>query len=149
VKLPDDVYSKVKHLILNTSEAELLCDLPAGSISASSDLDGVAKRLIDKGVDVVVITLGGDGAFFQTRARAKNSAQGQTIPATRVQVVDTTAAGDTFVGAYAVTIAKGRPGKGEDELICHAVQWAIRASAKTVQKKGAQSAIPWLEEIKV
>ncbi len=61
-----------------------------------------------------------------------------------VKVLDTTAAGDTFVGAYAVHVVKSMHGEWDMEA---AVRWACRAAGRTVEKKGAQSAIPWADEI--
>jgi ribokinase len=64
-------------------------------------------------------------------------------------VVDTTAAGDTFVGAYAVRIAEAMSESSldEGEIIDNAVAFAIRAAGKTVEKEGAQKSIPWLNEV--
>ena len=65
-----------------------------------------------------------------------------------MKVVDTTAAGDTFVGAYAVAVARS---KSQTEQVAFdidaAVAFANKAAARTVERKGAQSAIPWLDEV--
>jgi len=68
------------------------------------------------------------------------------IPAEKVEkVVDTTAAGDTFVGAYAVNIARQ---EGEKAVMRREdVVLACRASAKAIQVAGAQNSIPWADEV--
>lgn len=63
-------------------------------------------------------------------------------------MVDTTAAGDTFVGAYAVAIARSKFQSATGAFdIDSAIAFANRAAALTVQRKGAQSAIPWVDEV--
>lgn len=64
------------------------------------------------------------------------------MPAHKVRVVDTTAAGDTFVGAYAVWLA----GHSANDT-AGAVRFANLAASLSVQKAGAQSAIPFLQEV--
>ena len=63
-------------------------------------------------------------------------------------MVDTTAAGDTFVGAYSVAVAKWKTmSHGADFDLGAAISYANRAASMTVQKKGAQSSIPWADEV--
>ena len=93
------------------------------------------------GTPIVIITLGSQGVF------ASISNSHFHFPAEKVNVVDTTAAGDTFVGAYAVANAKYRTKSYSTLQILSAVKWANRCAAKAVMKKGAQSAIPWLNEV--
>jgi ribokinase len=65
-----------------------------------------------------------------------------------VKVVDTTAAGDTFVGAYSVAVARWKTlSHGIDFNLETAIEHANRAASMTVQKKGAQSSIPWVDEV--
>ena len=73
---------------------------------------------------------------------------GRLVPARKVKVVDTTAAGDTFTGAYAVAAARWRAdAQGQAFDIDAAIAHANRASSMTVQKMGAQSSIPWADEV--
>ena len=70
------------------------------------------------------------------------------MPARKVQVVDTTAAGDTFAGAYTVAVARWKVmGRGSTFDLDAAIAHANRAASMTVQKKGAQSSIPWADEV--
>lgn len=140
---------------MNESEAAALLDLPEGSVTAASDLALVAAKFIDKGVAKVIITLGGDGVFYHTRDQSNNGGKGTLKPAKKAKVVDTTAAGDTFIGAYAVWIASyiaqhfstTASREFTNEVMDEAIAFAIQASAKTVEKAGAQKTIPWLDEL--
>lgn len=148
-KLPDEVYPELAYLVMNESEAAILSGRQADAISASSDLDTVAAEFIDKGVSNVIITLGADGAYYQTAKASRNKQAGKRSLAVKAKVVDTTAAGDTFVGAFAVKLASAAH-EGHDEIrvtLDKAIAFAITAAGKTVEKAGAQSSIPWLNEL--
>lgn len=70
------------------------------------------------------------------------------MPARKVQVVDTTAAGDTFAGAYTVAVARWKAmAQGADFDLDAAIAKANRAASMTVQREGAQSSIPWADEV--
>jgi ribokinase len=70
------------------------------------------------------------------------------VPARKVQVVDTTAAGDTFVGAYSVAVARWKSSSQDAEFdLDSAIRHANLAASLTVQKAGAQSSIPWVDEV--
>ncbi|KAE8446086.1 hypothetical protein EG329_012594 [Mollisiaceae sp. DMI_Dod_QoI] len=140
VKLPDQVYPAITHLIVNESEAALLTGRSVSAVEAPDfPWHEVTSEFIQKGVKNVIVTLGAKGAFFASGAAGK---RGQFVPAANVKkVVDTTAAGDTFVGAYAVNVVRGNEDLGE------VVRLACKAAGRTVEKKGAQSAIPWADEV--
>ncbi|KAL9615123.1 MAG: hypothetical protein Q9167_000441 [Letrouitia subvulpina] len=135
VPLPNNTYQGLDHLIVNETEAEILVkgQMPEGSVK--DNLSAACDIFHQLGVSNVIITLGGEGVFYsdpEKRERVHSSPI--------KEVIDTTAAGDTFVGAYAVCIVKG-------QSICEAVHWANIAAAKTVEKEGAQDAIPWLDDM--
>lgn len=141
--LPEEDYGCINHLIVNESEAMIL----SGDTSGQSLRGGALNRTIDHfrnlGVTHVTITLGSRGVFH-SRGRLE---YGESS-ANEAKVVDTTAAGDTFVGAYAVEVAKHLE-KGSERgyfNITEAVHFAQKAAAKTVERKGAQVAIPWMDE---
>ena len=88
------------------------------------------------------------GVYYQTHKRQEQSQPGQLVPARKVKVVDTTAAGDTFVGAYTVAVARWKTiSKGADFDLGAAIEHANLAASLTVQKAGAQSSIPWIDEV--
>jgi ribokinase len=140
VKLPEEAYSAITHLILNESEAAILSGRKVEEVEAEGfEWESLAAEFLKKGVRSVVVTLGAKGAYYATEGRSGY------VKAEKVKkVVDTTAAGDTFVGAYAVNIVK----KGRHEPIDEeTVKLACRAAGRTVERHGAQSAIPWADEV--
>ncbi|KAJ5621025.1 hypothetical protein N7510_005009 [Penicillium lagena] len=172
--LPEDVYSAVDHLILNETEAELMTPPPEQLLRILPDAEGledkekVARYFHQLGVTYVLITLGSKGAWYSAaEPGSSDGAQRFTnqIPAAPVsRVLDTTAAGDTFVGAYAVKVARWRElrrrdGKAGQELSAaekpqryqnvmdEAMRFAARASARAVERQGAMDSIPWEDEI--
>lgn len=133
--IPDSAYHDIDTLIMNESEARLL-----SQDKTNTDLSPLLARFLELGVkDAVIITLGGDGVMYAT----KSGKQGK-VPAKKVQVADTTAAGDTFLGAYAAKKAKHVSGEFDYE---DALNFATLAASKTVEKKGAMAAIPYLKEL--
>lgn len=130
-QLPIDWFAHIDYLIPNESEAEALTGLPV------TDLDSArraAERLREWGAGKVIVTLGAQGALFVS------AAGDQHFPANRVNAVDTTAAGDTFVGGFAAGLACGLE-EGE------AIVRGQRAAALSVTRVGAQPSIPHLAEL--
>jgi ribokinase len=150
-ELPEEIYEKIDHLILNETETEILSKLEPGKLSITElGLSDMTKLFLDRGLKSIVITLGEKGVYFNTVDRNGRGDPGVWLPAQKADVVDTTAAGDTFVGAYAVRIASALADLGTltSAVIGQAVEFAILAATRTVEKPGAQSAIPWLDELK-
>ena len=86
--------------------------------------------------------------YYQTAKLHSQSQNGKLVPAKKVKVVDTTAAGDTFVGAYSVAVARWRANSVHSEFdLDAAISYANQAASLTVQKAGAQSSIPWVDEV--
>ena len=143
VAIPPSAYANIDTLILNETESGILAGSshqPADQSAAS--LQKLAKHFLSLGVrDAVIITLGEKGLVFATA-----SGKGGHMAAYKANVVDTTAAGDTFVGAYAVQRAKNLL---EDFDYAAALQFATLAASKTVERQGAIAAIPYLRELQV
>lgn len=141
VKLPEHVYPAITHLIVNESEAALLTSRSVSEVSVPKfPWDEVTSEFLSKGVKNVIVTLGSKGAFFASSK--SGNWKGEYVPAAKVKkVVDTTAAGDTFVGAYAVNVVRGMGDSGD------VVKLACKAAGRTVEREGAQSAIPWADEV--
>ncbi|WP_329255781.1 ribokinase [Actinoallomurus sp. NBC_01490] len=120
--VPDELIARCDPLVVNEHEAEFLGDTrPAG--------------LLARGARSVVITRGADGAVVA-------DANGVTeVPSPRVDVVDTTGAGDAFTGALCLRLARG------DDLAT-AARFAARVGAAAVRKAGAQSSFPAPEDLK-
>ena len=135
--LPEEIYQGLAHLILNETEAALLSNRDESEFESAAVVEQAATDFLAKGVRNIVITLGGRGAYYANDTGAKG-----LIPAQKVNVVDTTAAGDTFIGSYAVEVALS-----ETFDIEKAVRSGIRASSYTVARRGAQVSIPWKNEL--
>ncbi|AKH86289.1 ribokinase [Streptomyces sp. CNQ-509] len=106
----------------------------AAALTGRSDPHRAAAALLEQ-VPEVVVTLGGAGSLYAARGR-----EPVVVPALAVRAVDTTAAGDTFVGALCVAYAEGRP-------MPAALAWAAAAAALAVQRPGASSSMPERAEI--
>jgi ribokinase len=117
---------QVDYLIPNETEAALLTGVAVTDIASA---EVAAQRLRAQGADVVLLTLGAKGVLLADGA-------GTTLlPALSVKAVDSTAAGDTFVGGFAVGLAEGLS-------LAQAVMLGQRAAAISVTRFGAQTSIP-------
>jgi ribokinase len=119
-------------LVVNEVEARMLSGQTAES---PEDAATAGRALRRRGVARVVVTLGSRGAVAVDADGARHHG------APKVEVVDTTAAGDTFLGALAVALA--RDGGDLDA----AVRLGIRAGALCVTRPGAQPSIPWRDDV--
>jgi len=118
-------------IIPNKSEAEILSGIKVTDIESAK----LAADIISaKGVDIVVITLGSQGALI------KEYNEYHFVEAYKVAAVDTTAAGDTFCGSVCVGLSEGRS-------ILDSVIMAAKAAALTVTRMGAQTSIPYRTEL--
>ena len=131
-KLSDDLLKKVDVLVPNESETSLLTGLAVESIE---DAKIAAKSLLEKGIGAIVLTLGSRGALLIS----ENQPAIISTPY-KVNVVDTTAAGDSFVAALSVGIVEGLP-------LENALRQATAAGALAVTKMGAQPCMPTKKEV--
>ncbi|KAK4226375.1 Ribokinase-like protein [Podospora fimiseda] len=136
-KLPEEVYQGLAHLIVNETEASILGEVDERELDTEEGLERVSEGFIKRGVENVVITLGARGVYYMDKSGKKGLVEAEK----GIKVVDTTAAGDTFVGRYALDVVGG----GFDIEV--AVKKGNKASAITVQRAGAQDSIPWKDEV--
>ncbi|MCJ7842969.1 ribokinase [Lederbergia sp. NSJ-179] len=130
VPIDPKVLSMVNLLIVNETEATELTGIAVETIDSTIE---AAKELNRRGIESVVVTLGANGALLST----VDSVQHFQPP--QVNVVDSTAAGDCFVAAVTAFWVKNGDLK-------EAVEHAVKISALSVTKKGAQSSLPTIQE---
>ena len=136
--LPDAWWPMVDVLVVNEGEAAQLSGSPVDSPESAAR---AARWLQARGVGQVVVTLGSQGAVCCGQpAQGSAEAAAHWHRAPQVQAVDTTAAGDTFLGALTVQLAAGAS-------LDDATQWAIRAAGICVTRAGAQPSIPFHAEV--
>lgn len=129
--LSNDLLKNLYMIIPNKTETEMISGI---EVTGWESAKKAADIISSKGVDIVVITLGSDGALLKERDRYVE------IPAFKVQAVDTTAAGDTFCGALSVAISEGKS-------LEEGIRFASKCSSITVTKMGAQASIPYRKDI--
>jgi ribokinase len=130
--LPAGWLPLIDYLIPNELEAATLTGLP---VDSPEDAATAAAALQAAGARNVLVTLGARGVYA-----ALDGAHGTLYDAPKVQAVDTTAAGDTFIGGFAAQLALG-------EGVDAAIRFAQRAAALSVTREGAQPSIPNRAEV--
>lgn len=119
-------------IIPNETETEILTGI---TLTDENDMAQAAQILHQKGIRVVLITIGEKGTYYSM------DGQEGIIPAFKVDACDTTAAGDTFIGAFSSCLRSDL--SNIEEAIC----FGNKASSITVQRYGAQPSIPYINEI--
>ncbi len=118
-------------LIANETEAEALTGV---AVQGEADFARAADALLALGVSVAIITLGARGAFVASDGLHLH------VPARQVPVVDTTAAGDAFVGGLVAALLRGAG-------LPEAVRYATSAGTLATTKLGAQTSLPSAAEV--
>jgi ribokinase len=131
--LPNGIWSKLDYVIPNESEASTLTGIEVTDVPSAR---AAAQEIRRRGVNHVLLTLGSAGALIDDDRGVR------IYPAPRVAAVDTTAAGDTFIGAFAALLSEGAD-------LDAAARFAIEAAALSVTRRGAQSSIPYRHEVTV
>ena len=121
----------VDYFIVNQSECKFYSDIYPSDLKTREE---AALRLKKLGIKNVIITLGLDGSC------AYANGEEIYVPALVVKAIDTTAAGDTYIGTLVSSLEKGK-------TIKEAMKIASTASSITVTRKGAQVAIPYFDEV--
>jgi ribokinase len=130
--LRDELLSLVDIITPNESETQILTGINPVS---DKDVKKAAAKLLEKVNESVVVTLGSQGVYFVS----KNGENG-FIPTTKVEAVDTTAAGDVFNGYFATALSEGKS-------CMEAIPVSNKAATISVTRKGAQPSIPKIEEL--
>jgi ribokinase len=129
--LPDELIANVDYIVPNETELNLLTGIPVTDVSSAEQ---AAKVLLERGAKNVIVTLGSKGALLISSHQVKQ------VDAYKVNVVDTTAAGDAFIGGFASALLRNLE-------IEEAVKYANACGALATTKFGAQPSLPTKEEI--
>ncbi|MBI3738525.1 MAG: ribokinase [Chloroflexi bacterium] len=125
-EIPDELIALADFILPNETELSLLIGKPVSDVKSA---ESAARSLVARGAKVVIVTLGANGALIVDKTRATH------IPSFKVNVVDTTAAGDAFIGGFAIALLNGKS-------LETAVQYASACGALAVTKFGAQTSLP-------
>jgi len=113
------------------TELSLLTGQPVTDVASA---ESAARTLLAKGVQTVIVTLGANGALVVTPEQTIH------VPPFRVDVVDTTAAGDAFIGGFSAALLRGLS-------LEEAVRHGNACGALAATKFGAQPSLPTAEEV--
>jgi ribokinase len=131
-QIPDNLLASVDILVPNESELALLSGMP---VTDEKSAERAAQEILKRGVKTVIVTLGSKGALLVT------STQVTQVDAYKVEVADTTAAGDAFIGGFASNFL-------ESASLLAAVRYGCACGALATTKFGAQPSLPTKEEVK-
>ena len=131
--LPEELLELTDVFVPNEVEAAMLLEKSTASVEEAM---AVALEFLDKGPKRVIITLGSRGAVFASQGEAA-----QYVQAQKVKAVDTTGAGDAFVGSLAYFLGNNFPLKT-------AVERAGAIATRSVLKPGTQTSFPYKEDVK-
>jgi ribokinase len=129
--LPDRILKKVHLLTPNQGEARALTDIATDTLEGA---EAAGQMLLDKGVQTVIITLGAQGALIVRPDQTLH------VGGVRVDALDTTGAGDAFMGGLAVALAEG-------QTLEEATHFANVVGALSTQKPGAMPSLPTRDEV--
>ena len=135
-KIPESLNSYVDISIPNENELKMITD---HEVDTMEQIEQAARDIIQNGIPYIIVTLGENGTLIVSDTESLH------IPAKRVHAIDTTAAGDTFIGAFSYKMAEAK--EINMYTLKESAEFATKASALTVQKKGAQASIPYMKDI--
>ncbi|MCK9282246.1 MAG: ribokinase [Melioribacteraceae bacterium] len=130
-KLEDSIFEGIDYLTPNETELEILS---GKSVNSIDEVKLAAYSMLEKGIKNVIVTLGDKGSMLINKEKA------QLFEPYKVNVIDTTAAGDAFNAGLAYSISKDIP-------IEDAIHFSNAVAASAVTKMGAQSSMPELSEV--
>ena len=130
--VPEELLKTTDVIAPNETETEILTGI---KVVDEESMRKAAAKLHALGIKVVLITIGSKGSFYSM------DGESGIVPAFKVKAVDTTAAGDTFIGALSTVL------KPDFSNLVEAITYGNKASSLTVQRFGAQPSIPYKHEL--
>lgn len=129
--LPEELYRLSDIFCPNESETEILTDMPVGTLD---EAEKAARVLMDRGAGTVILTLGEQGSLLVSSDRVEH------VPVKPVKAVDTTGAGDSFVGSLAYFLALDKP-------LAEAMRRANTIAGVSVTASGTQTSFPEAKDL--
>lgn len=124
--IPDELLALSDIVSPNETETELLTSMPVSTIE---EAEAATRRLQERGARTIILTLGERGALLVGEGPAVH------VPGRPVEAVDSSGAGDAFIGSLAVFLAEG-------QSLRKAIEWANTVAAVSVTKIGTQASFP-------
>ena len=141
-KLPDELIANADYILPNETELNLLTGVPAIDIVSAEQ---ASRVLLSRGAKNVIVTLGAKGALFVSNKQVTQ------VAAYKVDVVDTTAAGDAFIGGFAAKLLESASLlanlQEQAPALQNAVRYANACGALATTKFGAQPSLPTKEDV--
>ena len=129
--LPKDLLDLIDILTPNETELQILSGLPTDTLQ---ECQTAGEKLMASGIKSLIVTLGAKGCYYM------DSKESIFYPSYEVKMTDSTAAGDCFNGALVAALSRG-------DSLADAIDFAMKASAISVTRPGAQPSIPALEDM--
>jgi len=129
-EIPDELIALADYIIPNQTELSLLTGVEVKDISSA---EHAAKKLMERGAQNVIVTLGSKGALVVNKDTSTH------VDTYRVDVVDTTAAGDAFIGGFASIL--------DSSSLLDAIRYGCACGALACTKFGAQPSLPNVEQV--
>lgn len=130
--VPEELLNVTDMIIPNETETETITGV---HVTDEASMKKAAEYFHNLGIKAVIITIGSKGSFYDV------DGESGIVPAFKVNAVDTTSAGDTFIGAMSTVLKK------DFSNLKEAILYGNRASSLTVQRYGAQPSIPYKKEL--
>ncbi|MEO5886936.1 MAG: ribokinase [Anaerolineales bacterium] len=154
--IPVELIALADFIIPNETELSLLTGLSVNDIHSTDSTEQAARKLLEQGAQNVIVTLGSKGALIVTRTQGSKYTSTH-VDTYQVNVVDTTAAGDAFIGGFATKLLESDSLLSNEQehtltstralALQRAVRYGCACGALATTKFGAQPSLPTREDV--